>query len=67
MMETCKANGAPTGAFVEFNERQMLVVDNDTIRNAIKRWLSGEIDGVCTTYVTNMSYMFYGAIAQTDL
>lgn len=59
-MKTCKANSAPVGAFVEFNGRQMLVVDNDTIRNAIKRWLAGEIDGVCTTYVTDMSGMFTG-------
>lgn len=57
-MKTCKANSAPVGAFVEFNGRQMLVVDNDTIRNAIKQWLAGEIGGVCTTYVTDMSAMF---------
>ena len=36
-MKTCKANGALVGAFVEFNERQMLVVDNDTIHRAISR------------------------------
>ena len=58
-MKTCKANGALVGAFVEFNERQMLVVDNDTIHRAIKAWLVGDIDGVCTTYVTNMSDLFF--------
>ena len=57
-MKTCKANGAPVGAFVEFEGRQMLVVDNDTIHKAIKQWLTGDIDGVCTTYVTDMRELF---------
>ena len=57
-MKTCKANDVPVGAFVEFDARQMLVVDDDTIRNGIEKWIRGEIDGLCTTYVTNMSELF---------
>ncbi len=60
-MKTCKANSAKVGDFVEFEDRQMLVVDDETIHNAIKGWLAGEIDGVCTTYVTDMSNMFFYA------
>ena len=57
-MKTCKANGAPVGALVDFNGRQMLVVDDSSIHAGtaitLKRVCTGRIATIKINYFASL-------------
>ena len=67
MDNTCFAGNTPVGEFVEYKGRKMLVVDDNTFKEALSALKKNWIDGICTSFITDMSELLLSEEFNQDI